>query len=155
MYNHIKEIVAAAEKTHKPISELIIEQECQLSGLPREKVWQRMKYNLQTMRAAVKRGESGDGVFSKTGLTGGEAINLITYRETAHTLPGHPMIEAFEIDVATNEVNAAMVVVCATPTAGSSDTIAGVLFILEKRLLVSEEQMIRFLFTAGGLGMVI
>ena len=50
MYNHIKEIVAAAEKTHKPISELIIEQECQLSGLPREKVWQRMKYNLQTMR---------------------------------------------------------------------------------------------------------
>ena len=28
MYNHIKEIVAAAEKTHKPISELIIEQEC-------------------------------------------------------------------------------------------------------------------------------
>lgn len=39
MYNHIKEIVAAAEKTHKPISELIIEQECQLSGLPREKVW--------------------------------------------------------------------------------------------------------------------
>ena len=58
MYNHIKEIVAAAEKTHKPISELIIEQECQLSGLPREKVWQRMKYNLQTMRAAVKRGES-------------------------------------------------------------------------------------------------
>ena len=27
MYNHIKEIVAAAEKTHKPISELIIEQD--------------------------------------------------------------------------------------------------------------------------------
>ena len=32
MYNHIKEIVADSEKTGKPISELIIEQECQMSG---------------------------------------------------------------------------------------------------------------------------
>lgn len=96
MYNHIKEIVAAAEKTHKPISELIIEQECQLSGLPREKVWQRMKYNLQTMRAAVKRGESGNGVFSKTGLTGGEAIKLKKYREKGHTLSGDTMMAAVE-----------------------------------------------------------
>ncbi len=54
MYNHIKEIVAASEKTHKPISELIIEQECQLSGLSREKIWQRMKYNLETMSRLTK-----------------------------------------------------------------------------------------------------
>ena len=47
MYNHIKEIVADSEKTGKPISELIIEQECQMSGLPREKVWNKMKYNLE------------------------------------------------------------------------------------------------------------
>ena len=149
MYNHIKEIVAAAEKTHKPISELIIEQECQLSGLPREKVWQRMKYNLQTMRAAVKRGESGNGVFSKTGLTGGEAIKLKKYREKGHTLSGDTMMAAVENAIATNEVNAAMGVVCATPTAGSSGTLPGVLFLLEKRLQLSEEQMIRFLFTAN------
>lgn len=38
MYNHIKEIVADSEKQQKPISELIIEQECKLSGLPRQKV---------------------------------------------------------------------------------------------------------------------
>ena len=72
MYNHIKEIVADSEKTGKPISELIIEQECQMSGLPREEVWNKMKYNLKTMRDAVKKGRSGNGVFSSTGLTGGE-----------------------------------------------------------------------------------
>ena len=115
MYNHIKEIVAASEKTHKPISELIIEQECQLSGLSREKIWQRMKYNLQTMRAAVKKGETGHGVFSKTGLTGGEAIKLKKYREKGHTLSGDTMMAAVENAIATNEVNAAMGVVCATP----------------------------------------
>ncbi len=57
--------------------------------------------------------------------------------------------------VATNEVNASMGVICATPTAGSSGTLHGVLFLLEKRMDLSEEQMIRFLFTAGGFGLVI
>ena len=57
--------------------------------------------------------------------------------------------------IATNEVNAAMGVICATPTAGSSGTLPGVLFLLKKRLNLTEEQMIRFLFNAGGFGLVI
>lgn len=155
MYNHIKEIVADSEKTGKPISELIIEQECKLSGMPREKIWNRMKYNLETMRAAVKRGQTGDGVFSQTGLTGGEAVKIKKYREKGHTLSGDTVMSAVQNAMATNEVNAAMGVICATPTAGSSGTLPGVLFMLEKRLDLTEEQMIRFLFTAGGFGMVI
>lgn len=155
MYNHIKEIVADSEKTGKPISELIIEQECKLSGLPREKVWNRMKYNLETMRDAVKHGQSGNGVFSSTGLTGGEAVKIKKYREKGHTLSGDTIMTAVQNAVATNEVNAAMGVICATPTAGSSGTLPGVLFMLEKRIDLTEEQMIRFLFTAGGFGMVI
>lgn len=155
MYNHIKEIVADSEKTDKPISELIIEQECQMSGLPREKVWNKMKYNLETMRDAVKKGRSGNGVFSSTGLTGGEAVKIKKYIEKGHTLSGDTIMTAVQNAVATNEVNAAMGVICATPTAGSSGTLPGVLFLLEKRLNLTEEQMIRFLFTAGGFGMVI
>ena len=155
MYNHIKEIVADSEKQHKPISELIIEQECELSGLPRQIIWNRMKHNLATMRAAVERGKSGDGVFSKTGLTGGEAVKIKKYRQTNHTLSGDTIMAAVQNAVATNEVNASMGVICATPTAGSSGTLPGVLFLLEKRMDLSEEQMIRFLFTAGGFGLVI
>ncbi|WP_338935246.1 L-serine ammonia-lyase, iron-sulfur-dependent, subunit alpha [Lactobacillus helveticus] len=155
MYNHIKEIVADSEKQQKPISELIIEQECKLSGLPRQKVWNRMKHNLATMRAAVERGKSGAGVFSKTGLTGDEAVKIKKYRQTHHTLSGDAIMAAVQNAVATNEVNASMGVICATPTAGSSGTLPGVLFLLEKRMGLSEEQMIRFLFTAGGFGLVI
>ena len=55
MYNHIKEIVADAEKTEKPISELIIEQECKLSGLSREKVWNKMKYNLESLKNELQK----------------------------------------------------------------------------------------------------
>lgn len=155
MYNHIKEIVADAEKTGKPISELIVEQECKLSGLSREKVWNKMKYNLKTMRAAVSKGSTGNGVFSHTGLTGGEAIKIKKYREKGRTLSGDFMMEAVQNAVATNEVNAAMGVICATPTAGSSGTLPGILFMLEKKLDLNEEQMVQFLFTAGGIGLII
>ncbi|NRO29503.1 L-serine ammonia-lyase, iron-sulfur-dependent, subunit alpha [Lactobacillus helveticus] len=155
MYNHIKEIVADSEKLHLPISELIIRQEIQLSGLPREEIWNKMKYNLTTMQKAVEKGRKGNGVFSKTGLTGGEAVKIKKYREQHNTLSGDTMMYAVQNAIATNEVNAAMGVICATPTAGSSGTLPGVLFLLKKRLNLAEEQMIRFLFTAGGFGLVI
>ncbi|MDY3962667.1 MAG: L-serine ammonia-lyase, iron-sulfur-dependent, subunit alpha, partial [Limosilactobacillus reuteri] len=71
------------------------------------------------------------------------------------TLSGDVMMAAVENAIATNEVNAAMGVICATPTAGSSGTLPGALFMLEQRLGLSEDQMIRFLFTAGGLGLII
>lgn len=155
MYNHVKELITDAEKTGKSISELIIEQEIELSGMSREKIWNKMKYNLETMREAVKRGRIGKGVFSSTGLTGGEAVKIKNYRAKGKTLSGDVLMEAVQNAVATNEVNAAMGVICATPTAGSSGTLPGMLFMLEKRLNLSEDDMIRFLFTAGGFGMII
>ncbi|MBD5806782.1 L-serine ammonia-lyase, iron-sulfur-dependent, subunit alpha [Lactobacillus sp. 0.1XD8-4] len=155
MYESVKELVRTAEETKKSLSELVILAECQDSGLSRSKVWKRMQLNLATMRAAIERGENGAGVRSQTGLTGGEAIKIKKYRQQRTPLAGDAMMAAVENAIATNEVNAAMGVVCATPTAGSSGTLPGALFMLEKRLGLNEEQMIRFLFTAGGLGLII
>ncbi|MEE6683935.1 L-serine ammonia-lyase, iron-sulfur-dependent, subunit alpha [Limosilactobacillus reuteri] len=155
MYQSVKDLVQTAETQRKPLSELVIEAECHESGSNRKEVWQRMRANLLTMRAAIKQGENELGVRSKTGLTGGEAIKLKKYRAKGKTLSGDVMMAAVENAIATNEVNAAMGVICATPTAGSSGTLPGALFMLEQRLGLNEEQMIRFLFTAGGLGLII
>ncbi|MGI1803585.1 L-serine ammonia-lyase, iron-sulfur-dependent, subunit alpha [Limosilactobacillus reuteri] len=155
MYQSVKDLVQAAETQRKPLSELVIEAEYHESGSNRKEVWQRMRSNLLTMRAAIKQGENELGVRSKTGLTGGEAIKLKKYRAKGKTLSGDVMMAAVENAIATNEVNAAMGVICATPTAGSSGTLPGALFMLEQRLGLSEDQMIRFLFTAGGLGLII
>lgn len=155
MYQSVKDLVRTAEIQQKALSELVIEAECHESGSNRKEVWQRMRSNLLTMRAAIKQGESRPGVRSKTGLTGGEAIKLKKYRAKGKTLSGDVMMAAVENAIATNEVNAAMGVICATPTAGSSGTLPGALFMLEQRLGLSEDQMIRFLFTAGGLGLII
>lgn len=155
MYQSVKDLVQTAETQRKPLSELVIETECHESGSNRKEVWQQMRSNLLTMRAAIKQGENELGVRSKTGLTGGEAIRLKKYRAKGKTLSGDIMMAAVENAIATNEVNAAMGVICATPTAGSSGTLPGALFMLEQRLGLSEDQMIRFLFTAGGLGLII
>ena len=155
MYQSVKDLVQTAETQRKPLSELVIETECHESGSNRKEVWQQMRSNLLTMRAAIKQGENELGVRSKTGLTGGEAIKLKKYRAKGKTLSGDIMMAAVENAIATNEVNAAMGVICATPTAGSSGTLPGALFMLEQRLGLSEDQMIRFLFTAGGLGLII
>ncbi len=155
MYQSVKDLVRTAEIQQKALSELVIEAECHESGSNRKEVWQRMRANLLTMRAAIKQGENELGVRSKIGLTGGEAIKLKKYRAKGKTLSGDVMMAAVENAIATNEVNAAMGVICATPTAGSSGTLPGALFMLEQRLGLSEDQMIRFLFTAGGLGLII
>ncbi|MCH4171204.1 MAG: L-serine ammonia-lyase, iron-sulfur-dependent, subunit alpha [Lactobacillus sp.] len=155
MYDTIQELVAASMSQNKPISEIMIEQEMAKNSATRDEVWSQMSKNLDVMAAAVKRGVEGDGVFSKTGLTGGEAVLLKKYREKGHTLSGDSMVEAVQNAIATNEVNAAMGVVCATPTAGSTGTLPGVLFVIQDRLNLDRDQMIRFLFTAGAFGMVI
>lgn len=151
----VKELVEKSMSQNIPISELMIQEECATSSASRQEVWDKMKNNLETMRAAVKRGLTGDGVYSKTGLTGGEAVLIKKYRQEHKSLSGDAVMSAVQAAISTNEVNAAMGVVCATPTAGSAGTLPGILFMLEERLNLSEEQMIRFLFTAGGFGMII
>lgn len=155
MYASIEELVSDATSKNLPISELVIQAECKDMNVSRNDVWRKMKHNLDTMRLAVSRGAHGIGVYSKTGLTGGDAVKIKDYRKSRKTLSGDMIMSAVQSAIATNEVNAAMGVICATPTAGSSGTLPGVLFTLEKRLGLDEEQMVRFLFTAGGFGMVI
>lgn len=155
MYVSIEELVSDATSKNLPISELVIQAECKDMNVSRNDVWRKMKHNLDTMRLAVSRGAHGIGVYSKTGLTGGDAVKIKDYRKSRKMLSGDMIMSAVQSAIATNEVNAAMGVVCATPTAGSSGTLPGVLFTLEKRLELDEEQLVRFLFTTGGFGMVI
>ncbi|HDC8846050.1 TPA: L-serine ammonia-lyase, iron-sulfur-dependent, subunit alpha, partial [Staphylococcus aureus] len=130
-------------------------EEMELSGKSRDEVRAQMKQNLDVMRDAVIKGTTGDGVESVTGYTGHDAAKLRDYNETHHALSGYEMIDAVKGAIATNEVNAAMGIICATPTAGSSGTIPGALFKLEKTHDLTEEQMIDFLFTSALFGRVV
>lgn len=155
MYMSIKEIVNAAIERRKPIYELAIEQEIEVTKSTYDEVWNRMEKNLETMENAANRSIEGDGVFSPTGLTGGDAVKIKRYREAGKTLSGDLMMYGVQNAVGTNEVNAAMGVICATPTAGASGTIPGVLFTIKDSLQLSREDQIHFLFTSALFGMIV
>ncbi|EOD4424495.1 L-serine ammonia-lyase, iron-sulfur-dependent, subunit alpha [Staphylococcus aureus] len=155
MFDSIRETIDYAVENNMSFADIMVKEEMELSGKSRDEVRVQMKQNLDVMRDAVIKGTTGDGVKSVTGYTGHDAAKLRDYNETHHALSGYEMIDAVKGAIATNEVNAAMGIICATPTAGSSGTIPGALFKLEKTHDLTEEQMIDFLFTSALFGRVV
>jgi L-serine dehydratase len=153
MFRNVAELVELATSKNKKISDLMIEQEVEVTGRSREEVLAMMDRNLTVMEQAVERGIKG--VKSHSGLTGGDAVLLQKYIEKGSFLSGETILDAVSKAVATNEVNAAMGTICATPTAGSAGVVPGTLFAVKSKLNPTREQMVSFLFTAGAFGFVV
>src|SRR5690625_423078 len=153
MFRSVKELVEIAENENILISEVMIRQEMEVKEKSREEVFSDMEKNLQVMEDAIKHGLNG--VESVTGLTGGDAVLVQKYMQEKTPLSGNILLDAVSKAMATNEVNAAMVVICATPTAGSAGCVPGALFAVKEQLHPTREEMVRFLFTAGAFGFVV
>lgn len=153
MFRNVAELVEQATVQNKKISEIMLEQEIAVTGRSREEILSMMDRNLRVMEEAVDRGLKG--VKSHSGLTGGDAVLLQKYLEKGEFLSGETILDAVSKAVATNEVNAAMGTICATPTAGSAGVVPGTLFAVQKKLHPTREEMVRFLLTSGAFGYVV
>ncbi len=155
MFRSVAELVEIAETEGILISEIMIRQEVEVSKRTREEVYAEMDRNLRVMEQAVEDSLKGEGVRSVTGLTGGDAVLIQKYMREKTPLAGNLMMDAVSKAMGTNEVNAAMGTICATPTAGSAGCVPGTLFAVQKQLNPTREQMIRYLFTSGAFGFVV
>ena len=153
MFRNVSELVSLAESRGQKISDLMIDQEVETTGISREVVLAKMEESLKVMERAVDRGLTG--VRSLSGLSGGDAVLLAAYRQSGRALTSSVFLDAITYAVATNEVNAAMGIICATPTAGSAGVVPAVLLALREKLALSREAQIGFLFTAGAFGGII
>ncbi|HAR6553235.1 TPA: L-serine ammonia-lyase, iron-sulfur-dependent, subunit alpha [Staphylococcus pseudintermedius] len=126
MFKSVKELIERCEAENKAIYEVMLEQEMAVTGMTAEEVYTHMDRNLQTMENALEEG-----------------------------LAGNLVLDAVSKAVATNEVNAAMGKICATPTAGSAGVVPGVLFSLKNRLQLNRQDMLNFLLTSGAFGFVV
>ncbi|MCE5169221.1 L-serine ammonia-lyase, iron-sulfur-dependent, subunit alpha [Paenibacillus profundus] len=153
MFRNVAELVALAEERSCSIAHIMIQQEMEVRQTSRESVIELMTRNLDVMEQAVARGLSG--VSSHSGLTGGDAVKIQQYIDSGKVLSGETIMDAVSKAVATNEVNAAMGLICATPTAGSAGVVPGTLFALKEKLQPTREQMVDYLFTSGAFGMVV
>jgi L-serine dehydratase len=153
MFRNVAELVELAESQNVKIAEIMIQQEIDITGVTREEIMEKMDRNLTVMEEAVERGLKG--VQSVTGLTGGDAVLLQNYIQSGKSLSGNLILDAVSKAVATNEVNAAMGTICATPTAGSAGVVPGTLFAVQHKLNPTRKEMIEFLFTSGAFGFVV
>lgn len=153
LFKNAAELVEIAEREQIKIAEVMIRQEVEVSGRAREDIIAQMDRNLTVMEQAVERGLNG--VTSVSGLTGGDAVLLQKYIKSGKALSGHTLLDAVSKAVATNEVNAAMGTICATPTAGSAGVVPGTLFAVKDVLNPTREEMIEFLFTSAAFGFIV
>ncbi|WP_182199120.1 L-serine ammonia-lyase, iron-sulfur-dependent, subunit alpha [Paraliobacillus salinarum] len=153
MFRTVAELISITENENITIAEAMIRQEMDIHDRSREEIIGQMEQNLSVMEKAVEDGLKG--AHSQSGLVGGDALLLQEYIKTGNSLSGDLVLDAVSKAVATNEVNAAMGIICATPTAGSAGCVPGALFAVKERLNPTREEMIDFLFTSGAFGFVV
>lgn len=153
-FTRVDELIAIAQSLQKPISSVVLDFEAQRSERPQNEIWADMKASLQVMRDAVSQGlAQTDKSFS--GLVGGDANRLMNRIHSSTLLTGSISSRAAAYALAVSEVNAGMGKVVACPTAGSCGILPGALLAAGEILNAEDDDLVRGLFTAAGIGMVI
>ncbi|CCO09088.1 L-serine ammonia-lyase, iron-sulfur-dependent, subunit alpha [Desulforamulus hydrothermalis] len=153
-YRTVAELVALARQQGETIGKTVFTQEVQAGGRTQTEVFAEMEKSLLVMEQAVEKGIN-EALTSRSGLTGGDAKRLQDYAREGKSLCRGIVFDAVNYALAVSEVNAAMGLIVATPTAGSSGVLPGSVLAAGRHLGCSREQMVYALFNAGGIGYVI
>lgn len=152
--NTAKELIEICKNENIAIWECAIRSEIEESEMDREKIIKKMEKNLKVMIEAAEYGLNNK-VKSVSGLIGGDAVKLNKYRKDKSPLTGDTMVMAMARAVACSEVNAAMGRIVATPTAGSCGILPSAIITASEKLNKNEEDMIKALFTASYVGIIV
>ena len=152
MYRSLAEAIRDAEERGITLSALALETEAKDQGRPVSEIRDALRRALVVMREAVARGMVGD-LMSSSGLVGGDAAKMRT--GPAGPLANTPFRDVLARALAVQEVNAAMGVIVAAPTAGGAGVLPAVLTGLADARGISEDQVVDALATAGLIGAVV
>ena len=151
-FNTMAELIGLAEEKGLPIHEIVLAREMHDSQQTRESLLLEMEQNWQVMQASIERGIQ-NSEHSVSGLTGGDSKRLFAYRQSGYI--GEQVLSAAAYAVGISEVNAVMGRIVACPTAGSCGIVPAALYAAREQRDIDDEAIIRALFTAAGIGMVI
>jgi len=151
MFESLGDAVEQAEAQRLSLGELALRTEADDGLKTRPEIEAALQRALDVMRHAVARGLPGD-LMSVSGLVGGDAARMT---RGAGPLAGTVFTEVIASALAVQEVNAAMGVIVAAPTAGGAGVLPGVLLGLARHRPVTDDQLVRALATAGLVGAVV
>lgn len=152
MYTSLAEAIEQATAQKKSLALCALELESRDQGRSIEDIREALGRALAVMRHAIEQGLTGD-MRSASGLVGGDAAKL--KHGPAGPLSGTVFREVLMRALAVQEVNAAMGVIVAAPTAGGAGVLPGVLLGLAEKHALSDAQLVDALATAGLIGAVV
>ena len=152
MYKSLGDAIRDAEAKQISLAQLALETESSDQGRTVEDIRAALKRALDVMRGAVTQGMTGD-LYSASGLVGGDAAKLRTGPDGP--LAGTPFRDILARALAVQEVNAAMGVIVAAPTAGGAGVLPAVLTGLAAARSIGDHALVSALAVAGLIGAVI
>ena len=153
MYDSLEEIVSVCEDENIAFPDLIIREDAADTGITEEEEIAKMHTMWQAMLNGARNYDQS--LKSRSGLVGGDGLKMQKYRENGVTICGDYMGRVIQAAIETSESNACMKRIVAAPTAGSCGVLPAVLVPFYDEYKVSDDEMVRALFVAAGVGEVV
>lgn len=149
----MQEIFDAIEKTNKPFWRVVLATDMEEREVTEAASMERMRFTWQAMLDSVEsyQGERR----SVSGLVGGDGARVRDYAAKEKTLSGDYLTEVIATALSVGESNACMCKIVAAPTAGACGVLPAVLVPLYKQGNIEEEDILKALYVASGIGAVI
>ena len=152
MHRSIESLLAEARESGRPLPQVVLDAEVRETGVAADVIRARVRRTLAVMRDAIREGLEGE-VHSPSGLTGGRARRLA---QDGPRLLGPRVTDVLARAIATLEVNAAMGLIVAAPTAGAAGVLPAVLISAGEFLDVhDDDRLVDAMLVAGGVGGVV
>ena len=152
-YNSLEEIVRECQEKDLPFDEVILLDDMNERNVSREESIETMRGMWEAMKGAERNYDGS--LQSRSGLVGGTGKTMRAYVESGNTLCGPFVGKVMASALAMGESNACMKRIVAAPTAGACGVLPAVLVNYQKEKGTADEQIVRALYTAAGLGQVV
>ena len=147
-------ILDEAAKYNMAIWQVVLKEEQADSGETEEEIRSKLEKAYQVMKDAAMGGISSE-MKSVSGPTGGDAAKYYRHYKNRKNMMGSLEAKAMSYSLGTSEYNAAMGIIVAAPTCGSSGILPGVMIAAQEEFGFTDREAINGLITAGGIGAVI
>ncbi len=152
-YAKLSDILRLSEREQKDFWEVVCAEDVKERDVTKEESFETMRSMYLAMRNADTLYDANARSVSQ--LSGGDGAKLEAFRKSGNTLVGPFLAKVMEKAVKMAESNACMKRIVAAPTAGSCGVIPAVLLSFEEEEKRAEDDMVKALFVAAGIGEVI
>ena len=152
-YHSIQNILDLCKEQDKKIWEVVLQADMDESGVSEEQVFEKMRFMYRAMQEADQSYEAN--LKSQSGMVGGDGEKMRQYNATGKNLCSEYSSLAMEKALKMGESNACMKRIVAAPTAGSCGVIPAVLLSYEENKNAEEDELVKALFVASGIGKVV